>query len=37
MPWPAIGRRVLSLMRDVLDHYVAVPEDELLEEPAPIA
>ena len=25
MAWPAIGRRVLTLMRDVLDHRVAAP------------
>jgi len=25
MAWPAIGRRVLALMRDVLDHRVAAP------------
>ncbi len=36
MAWPAIGRRVLALMRDVLDHPVAAQE-ELLEEPTPIA
>ncbi|MGH2489925.1 MAG: glycosyltransferase family 4 protein [Candidatus Limnocylindria bacterium] len=26
MAWPAIGRRVLTLMRDVLDHRVAAPK-----------
>jgi glycosyltransferase involved in cell wall biosynthesis len=34
MAWPAIGRRVLALMRDVLDHRVA--EDEPQREPASI-
>jgi glycosyltransferase involved in cell wall biosynthesis len=37
MAWPAIGRRVLAMMRDVLDHPVAAHEEELLEEPTPIA
>jgi glycosyltransferase involved in cell wall biosynthesis len=39
MAWPAIGRRVLALMRDVLDHRVAdhrVAGEELREEPIPI-
>jgi glycosyltransferase involved in cell wall biosynthesis len=35
MAWPAIGRRVLALMRDVLDHPMA-PEEPSREEPAPI-
>jgi glycosyltransferase involved in cell wall biosynthesis len=34
MAWPAIGRRVLALMRDVLDHPVA--QEALQEEPIPI-
>jgi glycosyltransferase involved in cell wall biosynthesis len=34
MAWPAIGRRVLALMRDVLDHPAA--EEALQEEPIPI-
>ena len=37
MAWPAIGRRVLALMRDVLDHPVAAHAEELFEEPTPIA
>jgi len=43
MAWPAIGRRVLALMRDVLDHRVADRpvagnelREELREEPIPI-
>jgi glycosyltransferase involved in cell wall biosynthesis len=40
MAWPAIGRRVLALMRDVLDHGVVEQrelEASLHEEPTPIA
>ena len=39
MAWPAIGRRVLAMMRDVLDHRLSEPEREepLQEEPTPIA
>jgi len=40
MAWPAIGRRVLAMMRDVLDHRVVGPielEAPLHEEPTPIA
>jgi glycosyltransferase involved in cell wall biosynthesis len=44
MAWPAIGRRVLALMRDVLDHRVAAPdplpapepEEQIEDEPTPI-
>jgi len=32
MAWPAIGRRVLAAMRDILDHRVAAPVAQL---PAP--
>jgi len=39
MAWPAIGRRVLAVMRDVLDHRVVEPavEEPAHEEPTPIA
>jgi glycosyltransferase involved in cell wall biosynthesis len=39
MAWPAIGRRVLAMMRDVLDHRLPEPEREepRQEEPTPIA
>jgi glycosyltransferase involved in cell wall biosynthesis len=39
MAWPAIGLRVLAVMRDVLDHRVAEPsvEEPAHEEPTPIA
>ena len=30
MAWPAIGRRVLAAMRDILDHRVAAPAAQLL-------
>jgi glycosyltransferase involved in cell wall biosynthesis len=30
MAWPAIGRRVLAAMRDILDHRVAAPAVQLL-------
>jgi len=30
MSWPAIGRRVLAAMRDILDHRVAAPAAQLL-------
>jgi len=34
MAWPAIGRRVLAMMRDVLDHRAGAP---LVIPPAPPA
>jgi hypothetical protein len=40
MAWPAIGRRVLAAMRDILDHRIAAPAAQLLvpqPEPTPVA
>jgi len=40
MAWPAIGRRVLAAMRDILDHRIAAPAAQLLApqpEPTPVA
>jgi len=38
MAWPAIGRRVLAAMRDILDHRIATPAAQLLApQPTPTA
>jgi len=37
MAWPAIGLRVLAMMRDVIDHRVVADEGPIPAEPTPIA